>query len=57
MSDQQELTLCQFGREEYDGARFCYEHIGFLAAGREPRFCDRSPLLNQGSASIEGKAK
>lgn len=54
MTDQQELTPCLLGREEYDGARFCHEHMGFLEAGREQHFCDRSPLMNQVSASVKG---
>lgn len=34
---------CRFGYEEYDGARYCHEHAGFLEAGVRSRMCDRAP--------------
>ena len=33
---------CRFGRTEYDGARYCFEHAGFLEAGIQSRRCDRA---------------
>lgn len=33
---------CRFGYEEYDGARYCFEHAGFLEAGVQSRRCDRA---------------
>ena len=38
-----EHTPCRFGYEEYDGARYCHEHAGFLEAGVQSRLCDRAP--------------
>ena len=35
-------TPCRFGYEEYDGARYCLEHGGFLEAGVQSRLCDRA---------------
>jgi hypothetical protein len=33
---------CRFGYEEYDGARYCFEHGGFLEAGVRSLRCDRA---------------
>jgi hypothetical protein len=38
-------TPCRFGYEEHDGARYCFEHGGFLEAGpfySGSRRCDRA---------------
>lgn len=32
-------TPCLLGRVEYDGARYCHEHGGFLEAGVGSRRC------------------
>ena len=32
---------CRLGYEEYDGARYCFEHGGFLEPGIQSRRCNR----------------
>lgn len=36
------IEPCRLGYEEYDGARYCHEHSGFLEAGVRSRRCDRA---------------
>ena len=36
---------CRLGYEEYDGARYCFAHGGFLEAGVASLRCDRYPTL------------
>lgn len=33
---------CRLGRIEYDGARYCHEHGGFLEPGVGGKHCDRA---------------
>ena len=38
------MSACRLGYEEYDGARYCFEHGGFLEPGAfysGSRWCDR----------------
>lgn len=42
-----DLKPCRFGYEEYDGARYCFEHGGFLEAGMQSRRCDRAALADE----------
>lgn len=44
MADQ---TPCRLGYEEYDGARYCFEHGAFLEAGMRTQRCASAPLLPQ----------
>lgn len=37
-----EPASCRFGYEEYDGARYCFEHGAFLEAGVKSRRCARA---------------
>lgn len=34
---------CRLGRIEYDGARYCHEHGGFLEPGVQSLLCHRAP--------------
>lgn len=34
---------CRLGYEEYDGARYCFAHGGFVPAGTRRLICDRKP--------------
>ena len=36
---------CRLGRIEYDGARYCHEHGGFLEPGVMSLQCARAPSL------------
>lgn len=33
---------CRLGYEEYDGARYCFAHGGFLEPGIQSQRCDRA---------------
>lgn len=35
---------CDLGYEEHDGARYCFEHGGFLEPGVRGWRCDRAPV-------------
>lgn len=35
-------TPCHLGYTEHDGARYCFEHGGFLEAGVQSVRCDRA---------------
>lgn len=37
------MNDCRLGRIEYDGARYCYEHGGFLEAGVRSMRCAKAP--------------
>lgn len=53
----EEPTPCRLGYEEHDGARYCFEHGGFLEAGVQSRLrCDRAwmcPLCAFDAARFE----
>lgn len=36
---------CRLGYTEYDGARYCHEHCGFLEPGVRSMQCDRAPKV------------
>lgn len=38
---------CRLGYEEYDGARYCFEHGAFLEAGMRTQRCAAAPALAQ----------
>ena len=45
------MSACRLGYEEYDGARYCFEHGGFLEPGvfySGSRRCDRAARLADG---------
>lgn len=44
---------CRFGWIEYDGARYCHEHGGFLEPGVQSMLCDRSPLSQRRRADAD----
>lgn len=44
-----EFEPCRLGRIEYDGARYCHEHGGFLEPGVQSSRCDRAPRWTPGA--------
>jgi hypothetical protein len=52
-------TPCKLGHVEYDYARYCYEHGGFVEAGQDLQgVCDRREVLSrtEGSKAVSGGA-
>lgn len=43
------IQPCRLGYEEHDGARYCFEHGGFLEAGITSRRCDRAQVTSLGT--------
>ena len=39
------MNDCRLGYTEYDGARYCHEHAGFLEAWVRSMQCDRAPRI------------
>lgn len=46
---------CRLGYTEYDGARYCFEHGGFLERGLNTRRCDRAPRVPTQPAPTEAE--